>query len=58
MMEKQNRIHEKQARGDSGELDDLVDGAAKKFAKPHAPKRHYRNGAETLTLDQPAPQSR
>ena len=48
MMEKQNRMQEKQARGDSGVLDDLVEGAARRFAQPHAPKRRLNRGVETL----------
>lgn len=39
MMEKRNRIIEKQAAGDSRDLDDIVDMGAKRFAKPNQPKR-------------------
>ena len=56
MMEKQNRTQEKQARGDSGDLDDIVEGAAKRFARPHAPKRRFRNGVETMPCDAPRPE--
>ena len=50
MMEKQNRMQEKQARGDSGALDDIVESAAKRFAKPHAPQRRFNRGVETLSV--------
>lgn len=33
MMEKQNRMQEKQARGDSGALDDIVEAGARDFAR-------------------------
>lgn len=33
MMEKTNRTIEKDARGDSGVLDDIVEGAAMRFSK-------------------------
>ena len=50
-MEKQNRMQEKQARGDSGALDDIVESAAKRFAKPHAPQRRFNRGVEALPAE-------
>lgn len=50
MMEKRNRIIEKQAAGDSRDLDDIVELGAKRFAKPNQPKR-----GKTPNLPCPAP---
>lgn len=45
MLEKRNRVIEKQAAGDSRDLDDIVETGAKRFAKPNQPKRErFRNG--------------
>ena len=44
MMEKTNRTIEKDARGDSGILDDIVEGAAMRFRKVHvtSPRKRER----------------
>lgn len=55
MMEKRNRIIEKQAAGDSRDLDDIVDMGAKRFAKPNHPKRDPR--ADSLCADPCEPES-
>lgn len=49
MMEKRNRIIEKQAAGDSRDLDDIVELGAKRFAKPNQPKREkFRAGVPVI----------
>lgn len=42
MMEKQNRVCEKRAAGDAGDIDDLVEGAAKRLARTSVPQRKPR----------------
>lgn len=48
MIEKRNRMQEKMARGDSGEIDDIVDVAARKLEKPQAPRRRFLHGVEVM----------
>lgn len=55
MMEKQNRICEKRAAGDAGDIDDLVEGAAKGLAKPNAPVRRSLRGESAAGVPDPAP---
>ena len=47
MMEKTNRKIEKDARGDSGVLDDIVEGAAMRFSKVHTTPPRKREVANT-----------
>ena len=47
MMEKTNRTIEKDARGDSGVLDDIVEGAAIRFSKVHATSPRKREREHT-----------
>ena len=47
MMEKTNRTIEKDARGDSGVLDDIVEGAAMRLRKVHSPAPRKREGEKT-----------
>ena len=47
MMEKTNRKIEKDARGDSGVLDDIVEGAAMRFSKVHTTPPRKREAANT-----------
>lgn len=49
MMEKTNRTIEKDARGDSGILDDIVEGAAMRFSKVHTTPPRKRE----LAKDEP-----
>lgn len=48
-MEKTNRTIEKDARGDSGILDDIVEGAAMRFSKVHTTPPRKRE----LAKDEP-----
>ena len=50
MMEKTNRTIEKDARGDSGILDDIVEGAAMRFRKVHVTSPRKR---EEMNKDEP-----
>ena len=50
MMEKTNRTIEKDARGDSGILDDIVEGAAIRFSKVHVTSPRKR---EVPNTDEP-----
>ena len=50
MMEKTNRTIEKDARGDSGILDDIVEGAAIRFSKVHVTSPRKR---EVTNTDEP-----
>ena len=47
MMEKTNRTIEKDARGDSGVLDDIVEGAAMRFSKVHTTPPRKRKEMHT-----------
>lgn len=47
MMEKTNRQIEKDARGDSGILDDIVEGAAMRFRKVHVTSPRKREEVNT-----------
>ena len=47
MLEKTNRKIEKDARGDSGVLDDIVEGAAMRFSKVHTTPPRKREVANT-----------
>lgn len=47
MMEKTNRTIEKDARGDSGILDDIVEGAAIRFSKVHTTPPRKRKEMNT-----------
>lgn len=49
MMEKQNRTIEKTAAGDARDIDDLVDGAARRFAKKETPGLKGRASGLGLT---------
>lgn len=53
MMEKTNRKIEKDARGDSGVLDDIVEGAAMRFSKVHTTPPRKREVANTDELMMP-----
>ena len=53
MMEKTNRKIEKDARGDSGVLDDIVEGAARRFSKVHTTPPRKREVANTDELMMP-----
>ena len=55
MMEKTNRTIEKDARGDSGVLDDIVEGAAMRLRKVHSPaprKREEANKDEPVMMSE------
>lgn len=47
MMEKTNRTIEKDARGDSGVLDDIVEGAAMRLRKVHTTSPRKRDREHT-----------
>ena len=49
MMEKTNRTIEKDARGDSGFLDDIVEGAAMRFSKVRTTPPRKREAATCVS---------
>lgn len=52
MMEKRNKVIEKEAAGDSRDLDDIVEMGAKRFSKPNVPRRRFERGVPVM----PAPE--